>query len=255
MGQAQLRHVVITRPVGGAGSLPKRLAAMDLAPVHLPGLSLGPGPTGQVMRDQLAALADFHAVIAVSAPAVRFARRMLPALRLPAQVRGYGVGAASARALQAICAVRVEWPQRADSEGLLALPSLAAVRGRRIAILAAPGGRSLIADTLRERGARAEVLHVYRRQPARWNRGHREKLAALYRPLVLATSVAGLRAVVSLAGDLAAHLLQGCAVVSSERLANAARDAGFTEVVRADGPGDAALLEAVRAHISNGRTW
>jgi uroporphyrinogen-III synthase len=252
MSMVPAGQVVITRPVGGAGSLPRRLAELGMLPVHLPGLSLGMADDADGVRHRLAAMTHAHAVIATSPAAVRFASKLAPGLHLPANIRGFGVGATSARALQRLCAGPVQWPARADSEGLLALPALAEVSGRRIVLLAAPGGRGLMADTLRRRGAEVEVLHVYRRRVARWDRRHRQRLSMLRRPLVLITSAEALNAVLSLAGDDRGRLLAGCAVVSSERLEQAARKAGFARVRRASGPGDEALIAACNAGCG---TW
>jgi uroporphyrinogen-III synthase len=55
-------------------------------------------------------------------------------------------------------------PAREDSEGLLALPQLQVVAQRRIVLVKGPGGRELIADTLRERGAEVIEFNCYRRQ-------------------------------------------------------------------------------------------
>jgi uroporphyrinogen-III synthase len=247
MTSGLMAQIVITRPVGGAGALPRKLRALGFAPVHLPSLSLTAAADAPAVRLQLEALPHNHGVVAVSAAAVRFARALHPALHLPARVRAYAVGAATARALQAICAGRVEWPARADSEGLLALPSLAAVDARRIAILAAPGGRMLLAESLGARGATVDMIHVYQRRPARWDRRHRQALAALRRPRVWLTSAEAMRQLLRLAGDDAHRLLEGCAIVSSARLEAAAREAGFATVQRAAGPQAEALLAALRA--------
>jgi uroporphyrinogen-III synthase len=245
-------QVVITRPVGAGAGLARRIGRLGFEPVILPPVSLGlPGDAPQTRARLASRLAEADAVIAVSAAAVRFARRLSPTLKPPAATRGYGVGAASARALRALLDGTIEWPARRDSEGLLALPSLARVRGQRIVILAAPGGRGLIADTLRQRGANVEVLHVYRRRPARWSSLHRERLAGLRRPLVLLTSAESLATLLALAGEGRTRLLAGRAVVSSARLEAAARAAGFAAVIRAAGPDDDALAAAC---VAAGRT-
>ncbi len=245
MKPVQSTQVVVTRPVGAAGALPRRLSAAGFTPVLLPSLTLAVAPDADLVRDRLAALRDCHAVIAVSASAVRFALRIAPQLRLPAAVRGYAVGAGSARALRSICAGPVEWPPQATSEDLLRLASLSNVRGRRVAILAAPGGRTVMAETLRERGAEVEVIHVYRRHPARWDRRHRQRLQQLDRPWVLLTSAEALNKLLLLAGPEKVRLLRGCAVVSSARLQQIAQEAGFARVQRASGPADDALLACI----------
>src|SRR4029079_11082017 len=50
-----------------------------------------------------------------------------------------------------------------DSEGLLALPALAELRGKRIAIFRGEGGRDHLADALRARGAHVDCIACYRR--------------------------------------------------------------------------------------------
>ena len=84
-----------------------------------------------------------------------------PASLLPAAV---GQGTLRALAAHGVggCIAPTE---RLDSEALLALPELAAERvaGRHIAIFRGDGGRELLADTLRERGASVDCIPCYPR--------------------------------------------------------------------------------------------
>lgn len=101
----------------------------------------------------------FDLAIFLSEHAVRLG---LPALVLGG-ARVLAVGARTAEVLAAMGYGAVQ-PARADSEGLLALPVLADVAGRRILLVCGEGGRMLLAETLVARGARVERFVCYRRR-------------------------------------------------------------------------------------------
>ena len=85
--------------------------------------------------------------------------------QLPAQQRYWAVGERTAQVLEA-AGLDVERPERdMSSEGLLALPGLKQVQGQRTLIVRGEGGRQLIAETLRARGASVDSLCCYRRVP------------------------------------------------------------------------------------------
>ena len=108
-----------------------------------------------------------------------------------------------------------------NSEGLLALPELQRLRGKRVTIIGAPGGRELLANTFKSRKARVQAVHVYRRMPPRFRRDQLALLENADVPLItLITSeeiLDNLRAVLPL--PLFGKLAAGELVVSSLRLA------------------------------------
>jgi uroporphyrinogen-III synthase len=74
------------------------------------------------------------------------------------------VGQGSARELRALGVTEVIAPlERFDSEALLALPQLQNVHAWKIAIFRGDGGRELLGDTLKARGAQVEYVTCYRR--------------------------------------------------------------------------------------------
>ena len=137
--------------------------------------------------------------------------------------------------------VQVQAPGRMDSEGLLALPALAAPS--RVGLVTAPGGRGLLAPTLAARGARVDRADVYARVPVPLDRRALARLAAADAPLVLALSSeeALQRVLPQLPGALATRLRHAPVVAASARLATVARDLGWQRVLVAGSPRPAAL--------------
>ncbi|WP_243042173.1 uroporphyrinogen-III synthase [Dyella sedimenti] len=227
----QGRIVVITRPAGTGSPLARRVRRLGGVPLLLPGLSLRGAPGGEVAAALREALADD--VLAFTSPAaVRFAARLAP-LRTKALVFAVGQGTAQALRRHGVSAQAPA--QRQDSEGLLAHPALADLRGMRVALVGAPGGRGLLREVLAARGARLREVHVYRRGAPRWNRRQLEALMRLPADArVLLSSAEALEQLRrGLPADALARLRAAVAVASSERLAEAACAAGFARVTLA----------------------
>ena len=239
-------RVAITRPVGAGAALRARVRALGGKTVSLPGSSLRATSDARAARASLREALASSVLIFTSPAAVRFAARLLP-LRTHATVIAPGAGTAAA--LRRIAQLDAHVPQRADSEGMLVLQDLQRLRGKRIGVVSAPGGRGLLESTLRSRGARVVQAHVYQRVPARLDRRHADPLlrggAPLYVPLSSSEALRNLLA--ALPADAQRALLAGTAVASSDRLLQAARKAGFARVLRAASAHDADLIAAIAA--------
>lgn len=225
--------VIVTRPAGTAAGLLLRLRRLGAETVTLPGLSLRSVPDPVAARAALRAALRGDGLVFVSPAAVKFAWKLLPALRLPARLRLAAVGAATARALRRRGAREVLVPRGSqDSEGLLAEAGLRGVRGQSWGLVAAAGGRDLLAAGLRRRGARVVPVEVYQRAAPRWNRLHYARLETAPRPLVVLISSAQALAHLAtlLPPGLVLALREAEFVLSSERLAALAREHGFTRV-------------------------
>jgi uroporphyrinogen-III synthase len=211
----------------------------------LPGSSLRAVPDTRAARAALREALACNAVIFTSPAAVKFARR-LGALRGPAAI--LVPGSATQDALRRAGFRNVIAPGREDSEGILALPLLRNVRGKRIGIVGAAGGRGLLDRELAARGATVMHAHVYERAPARLDRRHADALRRDARkPLfVLISSTEALANILAgLPREARRALLRGTAVASSARLAAAARKAGFPRVLRARSAHAGDMLAAV----------
>lgn len=236
--------IIVTRPVGSNARMLRAARMRGAQALALPGLSLRPTLDGAAASSALRHGLSADKVLFTSPAAVRFAARLQA---LPVDCPAMALGGGTAAALRRAGIREVAMPDRADSEGVLALPSLQAVHNQRIALVGAPGGRGLLEATLAERGARVERVHVYRRTAARLDRRHWQRLRELAAPpAILLSSRATLAALqAGLPAWAWAILCSGVAVVSSERLDVAAATAGFEDRVRARSALGRDLLDAV----------
>ncbi len=163
------RRVLVTRPAHQAEGLCRRIAQAGGVALRLPTLEIDDCSHDPAVSEVLARLTDYDLLIFVSPNAVRIGLRAIEAAAgLPPALPLATVGEGSARALQEVLGRGPDrLPEtRYDSEGLLALEALQQMAGQRVLILRGDGGRTLLAETLRQRGAVVDYLELYRRVQA-----------------------------------------------------------------------------------------
>src|SRR5690606_19438040 len=91
--------------------------------------------------------------------------RLLQAVgKVPSTLRFAAIGPVTAAELKKFAIDDTLIPNgRFDSEAMLALPEMHDVAGKNIMIVRGVGGREVLAETLRQRGARVEFAECYRR--------------------------------------------------------------------------------------------
>lgn len=161
--------VLVTRPTHQSAGLQRMLERLGAQVFQHPLLRISPPLDPNAAQTALAEIEDSEVVVFTSANAVRAAVNMLPgvASRLRQPLIAC-LGLATAKALQGIGLTVDIMPDGAStSEALLAADALraAAVRERRVSIIKGEGGRNVLADSLRKRGAHVQLVNVYRREP------------------------------------------------------------------------------------------
>lgn len=249
------RHVVVTRPAGQAAHLAEALINLGARPVLFPVLAIFDIDDPRPLQEAALRLDGVDWAAFVSPNAVERALSAILALRpWPSGLRAATVGKSSEQALAKHGVTDVVAPrERFDSEALLELPELRQMAGQRVMIFRGDGGRELLGDTLRQRGATVEYVTCYRRgRPALdpapllklWGEGRLDA--------VTVTSSEGLRNLVDMVGKLGQTWLKKTPLfVPHQRIAGLARAIGCREVLLT-GPGDdglvAGLLEYFRDH-------
>lgn len=236
------RRIALTRPQGLNEEWAGVLQGSGATPVTYPLLQLLPLPTAVP-----ALAASAHGFVFISPSAVAFAWPALQHLHLPHSGQQLAaVGSGTAAALMAAGAGAVLHPQgNGDSNALL--QCLPAVAGQRWVVVRGEGGRELLSDGLRERGAEVYDWPVYRRE------ADEPQLHALLRDLdtldaLLLTSSDVVRTLFAHAGESLLQRLQSKPlVVLHPRIATAARALGARRVAECSGAQDlpAALLRVL----------
>ena len=220
--------IVITRPREPAEALAAALAREGARPIVFPALAIEDLPPTPELEAALARLASFALAIFVSAHAVQkgiaAARARAP---WPAGLRVAAVGEATAEALRNCGFAQVISPrERHDSDALLALPELQAVRGENIVVFRGEGGRERLKEVLEQRGARVDYAQCYRRVMPRsdpgalleaWSRGEVHAVSAL--------SGETLENFVAMLGEAGARRLASATLVVPHEAVAAHRDA------------------------------
>ena len=167
--------IVVTRPARQAAGFARTLATLGATPIVFPAIVILPPDDRPALERIHARLAQYDLAFFVSANAVEYGAPD-PA-RWPARLVAFAPGPGTAQALAAVGIDDVRVPAaRFDSEGLLELPELCDVAGRRAVLFRGEGGRDQLASTLRARGATVDEVACYRRAPPSGAQGLAEAL-------------------------------------------------------------------------------
>jgi uroporphyrinogen-III synthase len=243
------KRVVVTRPQAQAAGLAQGIRAAGGEPLCIPAIEILPLADPAPFHALADRLESFDLAVFVSRNAVRSALELLGGKAWPAGLKVATVGQGSREELELRGFVDVIAPAaQSDSEALLALPELAAVKGRRIVIFRGDGGRQLLGETLKKRGALVEYAACYRRlRPEA--AGALDGAWAGGIDAVTVSSAEGLGNFLQMLGAQAARRMAEIPIfVPHPRVAEAAAERGLKRVVVA-GPRDAEMLAALAAYF------
>jgi uroporphyrinogen-III synthase len=242
--------VLVTRPSGAAAPLCEALSCLGYTTHHQALLELHKlAANTPEIETCIDTLERYQHLIFISGNAVHFGMQTILARRqrLPQGIRVYAIGEATAKLLEGFGLSVTCAGAEMTSESLLRLPSLAQVEGQKILIIKGVGGRTTLRDTLMTRGAHADELACYRRQCPQLPPGElAAKISQWNIDVVLLTSGEGFCNMLTLLSpDETINLYAKPLIVPSTRVAQMARDAGFTAVYAAKNATNAAMIEMV----------
>ncbi len=241
-------NILVTRPEHQAAPLCRLIEAARGQALTLPLLTIHDTSRDPAVAATLSRLNGYHLAIFISPNAVRYGIDAVERRGgLPPQLQLAAVGQGSARALAERTGRQPDLvpTERFDSEGLLALPPLQQLDGRRVVIFRGNGGRELLAETLCQRGAEVDYAEVYRRDCPAALAADDERLAKA--DIILITSGAGLDNLVAMTPPAQRpRLFTTPLLLVSERTVTQARQLGFqAECLLSPRAADEAILDTL----------
>jgi uroporphyrinogen-III synthase len=242
-------HIAVTRPPEQATRLTAAITDEGGQVISFPLLDIKGLENLDDFHAAITPLSQFDWAVFISSNAVQHGMPLLRQAGIPPQLKFAAIGPTTAASLQEFGIAEILTPlERFDSEALLALPALQQMQGQRVLIVRGVGGREVLADTLKQRGAEVVFGECYRRVNPQ-NNAH--VLAQAYEEGklqgIIVTSSEALRFLLELAQG-AAWLQATPLFVNHARIAEQAKAAGLT-VYSSGVSGDTAMLDLLKSHF------
>jgi len=242
------KHILVTRPREQSDRLVELIEAAGGVPVICPVIEiLGPSNPA-ALESRIEELGTYDMAIFISPTAAeRCLKSILARREWPSNIAVAAVGQGTAQKLETLGVNDITSPaDQADSESLLKLSGMQNLAGKRIIIFRGEGGRELLADTLRIRGAVIDYAECYRRtKPDSSKNPLRRVMRQIDLAGITVTSSEGLANLLEMAGSENRQKIASIPFfVLHERIAVTARNQGIHTVVTTRG-GDSGLLEGM----------
>lgn len=154
---ASQKMVLNTRPMGQQDRLNQLLMFYGLQGLHFPLLEIAPLSALPLLPEQ-----HWDVALFTSSNAVQYCLHQYKTL--PKADQYLCIGMATNDTLKELTKLEGSYPDIPDSEAMLAMPALADCSGKRIALISGLGGRDLLENTIRARGALLHRFDVYERR-------------------------------------------------------------------------------------------
>lgn len=247
--------IAITRPVDQAKKLSALITAAGGTPVLYPLIEITALSDYSQFDAVIHTINQYDWAIFISSNAVQNGMPRLVNVGIPAHLKFAAIGPVTASELQGFGVKQVLTPLshvqngdeskvRFDSEALLALPEMLEMQGKKVMIFRGIGGRDVLAETLKARGAKVTFAECYQRINPQTDC---DLLANLYKEKklhgIVITSSEAMRHLLDLAGN-AEWLKNITLFVNHARIAELPLHMGL-RVKIADAPGDDAMLSNI----------
>lgn len=249
MADLKQSQILVTRPAHQAENLCNLIHENNGVPIHFPTIAIIPIILDSNEIEPLLICAD--GFIFTSTNAVRCYCSQLDDAKMRdlKNKSCLAIGQATAQALKTVGLNVDLMPLHGyNSEALLALTALQNVSQKNIVIVRGENGREMLAETLKNRGAKVSYQNVYRREipPIDGTEILQEKL-----DFITITSGEAIENLVKMLPESQYDLLKKIPlIVVSERIQTIAKNLGFETIALAQMPSDDAILNTITTIIN-----
>lgn len=252
--------IAITRPTDQANKIAKLIRDAGGAPILFPLIEIAPLNDYSQFEAVISEINNYAWAIFISSNAVQNGMPRLFKQCAPLTLKFAAIGPVTSQALIEFGITKVLTPfshiqngdknkARFDSESLLALPEMVDVNNKKVMIFRGQGGREILAETLKKRGAQVAFAECYQRTNPQTDCN---LLTQLWRDkklhAIVVTSSEAMRHLLDLAGD-ADWLKHVTLFVNHDRIAELPTQKGL-KVKVADALGDEAMVKNLISHLT-----
>jgi uroporphyrinogen-III synthase len=234
--------VAITRPLDQAQILTQLIQQAGGSVISFPLLAISALSDYSQFDSVIADIQQYDWLIFISSNAVENSMPRLLKQGIPQHLRFAAIGPVTAQSLAKFGIAKTLIPKdRFDSESLLSTPEMHEMQGKKVMIVRGMGGREILADTLKARGAEVSFAECYQRiNPQRNCEALAQACTNKQLHSIVVTSSEAMRNLLDLAGS-STWLKQITLCVNHARIAQLPLSMGL-KVAIAQAPGDAAMM-------------
>ena len=245
------KTILITRPVGREKHLRLLIEQAGGFVIHYPVINIQAlsDPAIEQLKHLFDQLHSFTMAIFISKTAVEQSQIYFPVL--PKHLTIVSIGSKTTETLeQQNIHVDIEASEH-NTESLLQAPEfqIPQIQGQQILIFRGTGGRALLGDTLKHRGAKIRYVETYRREIPACRPLTEQQIERI--DAITVSSNEGLDNLISLMQGSSDLLIDVPLVLPSQRTATLATQYGFKTIITAQNATDEAFLAALNNYFSS----
>lgn len=248
--------ILVTRPAPNGETLCRLLNQHGFATLYAPLFDIKKGNDLNQLPTSLQNLQRGDYVFAVSKNAVTYANNVLKNIGFQWRndLQYFTVGRNSAEYFTTVSENPVIYPHpNENSEGLLCLPQMQQLNGKKIVILRGNGGRELFQQQAKERGSAVEIIECYQRIAKKYDTIEQISLwkrAGIHTIIVTSNEI--LRYLVEFVPKNDHNWLTQCHLIAiSPRIVKLAKDYGWSNITRTARADNASILETLLSIKTN----